>query len=85
MLPSQPKVIYSVKRGNRHMSNNFKHGVIAENMLITVIFVIQSELRTRFLMLRTYLGCRKLTSQFQNTSLCQDDIKFYDAFLIQNT
>jgi len=38
MLLSQPKVIYSVKHGNRHMIHNFKHGVIAEDMFITVLF-----------------------------------------------
>jgi len=47
MLLSQPKVIYSVKRGNRHMSNNFKHGVTAENMFITVHFFKTKEIANK--------------------------------------
>jgi len=44
ILLSQSKVIYRVKRGDRQMSNNFKHGVMEENMLITVLFFGQREL-----------------------------------------
>jgi len=53
MLLSQPKVIYSAKHGNRHMSNNFKHGVIAENTLITVLFFQTKGIVNIILMLRS--------------------------------